>query len=916
MISRAYISSPAAESVSANNGAHASVRILAAAFALFFLSSFGNAANTRATTIELFDSPSGPAYVQITGLTINGKSDLRVCDGAQKFDKRAYELMPKTQIAGATALERGTDGVLMVTVNSAAVCVVPNGLKFDRTSEFTPAEAAEQAIPQGLVVSSSIQGMGIAPIKPGVKLVFVAAPDNEFAEFLLAQRANSISAWQTYLSHFGSSSRASDAKNAMAALYQTAAEAAFAQYRKSSPGSADLSLLKQSAQQADLADRAVAGYASARQLRDLINKELDSLLELDRGRLLAFRKALSDHSIGYTQLVAAKQHNDQILEINPQYGAALSLQADIAAESRKANAAVQSAESLLAGKRYDDALASLASYRAFAPEVPRIDAIVSAVYAFHFARGQEYAKSGSWEQAVGDFRDAADIKPTSKEASAALKNAQVQLDAYHDRQAADAALTASNEYAQKSQFIEAYEVLASLPASQQSYVSDQLAALQKNYVAAASRRAQKLQEIHLPIRGRADEDAIRQAYDLLDHAGALSGDPALRLKLDLLSDKISAYYFEQARRYLDKPMGSGVGLGWMYLAQAQHYKPNLEIVRDMMAKYSPSYQLRSRLSVGVLMRDQTSRRDSVGFADQMRDAIASGLESSGLSIKVVRQSSELQDNSAQPNFLLVGEIREHRVVKNVNLETLQSKYRAATHDVKNEAWLQAKQDYEAAQQQLAAAQRELSNAQAQHRKKEFIAAENDAVTTAQKQVEAVRQKLETTEQTRTENVIEPYNYTKRNIDLSAVVDMAFRITDQSGNPVDAGVPIRKEDHKLVVVLDNVKPEDTQGVKKQGTEPDEVQFLTDQEIQARDAMVKAVREKALLLPSRILAEARRRAQQGDFEGAAEEYILYANAVGDSASQERDEAAKFLHDHFNVTPAGASAVSTESHLRAMN
>jgi len=176
-----------------------------------------------------------------------------------------------------------------------------------------------------------------------------------------------------------------------------------------------------------------------------------------------------------------------------------------------------------------------------------------------------------------------------------------------------------------------------------------------------------------------------------------------------------------------------------------------------------------------------------------------------------------------------------------------------------------------------------------------------------------QQKFEATEQTRTENVIESYNYTKRNIDLSAVVDMAFRITDQAGNVIEASVPTRKEDHKAVVVLDNVKPEDTQGVKKQGTEPDEVQFLTDQEIQARDLMVKAVREKALVLPSRILAEARRRAQQGDFDGAAEEYILYSNAVGDSASQEREEAAKFLHDHFNLNPASAAGAAT---LRAMN
>ena len=702
----------------------------------------------------------------------------------------------------------------------------------------------------------------------------------------------------------------------MAVIYEQAAEGSLAAYRKSvAARNPDLGALKLSREQADAAQQIVPGYVPSRQLREQIARELDSLLELDRGRFKEYRKALSDHNAGYAQLLVAKQHCDQLVSIDPQYAATNSLRGEILGETRKIDAAVQSAEALVAAKRYDDALNAVDSYRQFAPEAPRISAIVSAAYAFHFGRGQEYSRNQSWDGAVTEFRKAAEIRSDSKEAAAAVKNAELQLEASRNQQAADQALAESNNYAQKGQYVEAYEALINLPASQQSYVAQQLAALQKNYLQAATKRALKLEEIHLPIRGRADEDAVREAYDLLDHANAISSDPALRLKLDLLSDKISAYYVDQARRYLEKPMGSGVGLGWMYLAQADHYKPNLASVKDAMAQYAPAYQLHSRLSIGVMMRDQTSRRDSLGFADQMRDAIASGLESSGLSIKVVRQSADNTDKSiAQPNFLLVGEILEHRVVKNANLETLQSKYRAATHEVKNEAWLQASRDYDAAQQQLTAAQRELTLAQSQHKKKEVVAADNDAVAAAQMLVATARQKLDATEQTRIENVIEPYNYTQKTVDLAAVVDMDFRVADQTGNPIETSIPVRKEDHKTVVILENVKPEDVQGVKKQGTEPDETQFLTDLEIQTRDALVKAVRDKAQGLPSRILAEARRRSQAGDFDGAAEEYILYSNAVTDS-SPERQEAAKFLQDHFNVSPAGAQ-VATESRLRAMN
>ena len=203
------ISSPAVTRVSSRSMVGSFILGLAA---ICFSSASAFAANTRATAIELFDTPNGAAYVQIANVLMNGKTEVRVCDGMPKFDKRAYDSMIKTQLAAATALERTADGTLMLSLNSKPVCIVPNNLKFNGNSEFTPAEAAEQAMLQGTVVSSSVQGIGIAALKPGVKLVFVAAADNELAEVLLAQRKNTVEGWQTFVAHFGSSSRVPEAK--------------------------------------------------------------------------------------------------------------------------------------------------------------------------------------------------------------------------------------------------------------------------------------------------------------------------------------------------------------------------------------------------------------------------------------------------------------------------------------------------------------------------------------------------------------------------------------------------------------------------------------------------------------------------------------------------------------------------------
>src|SRR5262249_10235851 len=139
------------------------------------------------------------------------------------------------------------------------------------------------------------------------------------------------------------------------------------------------------------------------------------------------------------------------------------------------------------------------------------------------------------------------------------------------------------------------------------------------------------------------------------------------------------------------------------------------------------------------------------------------------------------------------------------------------------------------------AQRLLADAQQRHDKKSSAAA-TDSVAAAQKKVDDLHKQIDTLNPTRPEAVIEPYNYTKKTIDVTAVVELAFRLTDPAGNMADSTPSIRREDHKNFVVLENVKPEDTEGIKAMNTPPDEVQIVTDLELQARDALIKALSEK--------------------------------------------------------------------------
>ncbi len=849
------------------------------------------------TAVVLFDGPQGAAYVQITETELNGKIEVRSCDGVPRLDKNIYNGLPRASLAGASSLQRGANGVLTLTANGKSVCVVPSNLRFDRSAELTPAAAAEQAMIRGTPVSSSPRDAIIPEFKPGVKLVFIAAPDAELADFLRAQRANTVRDWDDFLMRHPSSERRGSAQDAIAGFHQMAAEIAFAQYQSSSGKTQDIAMLQQAYSEAQTASQSSPGYKPAARLMDGIGRELDNLARPDQARLQAYRKALQDHTPGYSQLSAAKVHVERLLAVRPDYAPLLGLQSEIAVEQRKLETTVVNAQVLVAESRYDQAVNSLGPYVAFASEMPRLDAVLSAAFKYHYDNGQKLAAHQDWEKAIAEFGKATAIRPDRKDVQAAADNAAAQIEAQRNQQAANAAILESDEYARNSQVVEAYNVLADLPEKQRALATSQLAALSHDYVGAAVRRAQKIQESHVPIKNPTDQNAALEAYVLWDRASSLADDPAITVKRDFLSAKISAYYLDQAHRYLQKPSGSGAGVGWLYLKQAVRYGiTNLDSLKDEMARYEPVFQRESQLSVGIVFRDQTSRRDSHGFADQLADAITSGLDSSGMPIAVMRNSPE-GEQPQPPNFTLVGQVLEHRIVKNAHLEAPESKYRSGAHETKNAAWLQIESDYEAAQKQLGSAQQTLADAQAQHKKK-AIADATDSVQQAQKSVDELRHKLDTTEQSHVETVVESYHYTKKTIDLKASTEVEFQFRDRAGNFVGEPDDVLKDKHTTTIVLQDVKAEDTEGITNQGVEPDGAQFLTDLEIDSRNALVKAVREKAAELPAAVLQAAKTLAQQGNTDGAAELYVLYLNATPQGTSPGRDEAVKFLRDQFNL------------------
>jgi hypothetical protein len=879
--------------------AHFSVALLA----LAITAGSALAKDAPLSAVELYDGPNGPSYVLISDITINTKNEVRGCGSSVTIAKNAYGDLPKIVLGAGMSLEYTASNGLALTKDGSPACVVPSNVKFDKSTSMSAADLASKGVFAAHVVpAGTAAAEPLPPFKPGVKIVFAASPDAELGEYLRAERASTIIWWQDYLKKYPSSSHAAQAKQSLVVLLAKDGEGGLASYKKSASSNGPFPDLQKAQADSNQALVVLPGNSSASSLSSEVQAELASLTQKGKAELDLYKKALNDHTKGYTHLTTAVALGNSIVAVNSQYSDGAAFQADANSQAAAMESSLSSAESAVAAKKYDDGMSAIAAYVSFKDEVPRVAAVIDADYTYHFNRGQELGSAQDWQGAVSELQKASEIKST-KEVADALVNAKQGLQAAQDKAAAQAAMQQSQTFGQQQQYIQAYEVLDNLPSGPHALVTDEMQRLAPVYIQAASDSAKQIQQAHDPIRGLADEVEIVRAYGYLQKAYTLNNDPSLKDRVDDLADKLSDYYLTQAKVYMAKPLGSGAGIAWSYLQKALQYKAsNLDAIRDAMTQEAAAYQMRSRLSIRVVFRDQTSRRDSAGFADQLADAIATGLETSGLPVRVIRPG----DTPAfEPNFQLIGDVLDHHRTEVPTSTPKDSTYRAGEQDMPNEAWNQANRAYEAASLALQTDQAALQGVTAKGKKKDIEDA-TDKVTADEKKVQDAHAKLDSIPKTLPSDIIKPYTYTEKTIDLSAGVQLQYRINDSLGNPVEPDHPVSKENSQKFTVLENVKPEDTSGVKESGTVPDDMQFLTDVENGVRDQLIKAVQQSVAGLPAKVYAQAGKQAQDGDNDGAAESYILFLNSTPSTDTTERQTAKKFLVDQFNIqaVPAATS------------
>jgi hypothetical protein len=875
-------------------------RISVAVMLLGLLSGPVFAKTPELSAIEVYPTANGQGYVQISGFTLNAKNEVHLCGGAQTISKNNYGKLSKVTLGPGMSLERAKNGVLLLSRGGQPECVVPGNLKLEKAEGATPSDLAEKAVPQGQVVSASVRGTQTIPtLAPGVEIVLVASLDTELAEFLLAQRSSKIAAWQAYLSKYPSGPHAGQAKAALAVLEVEEGQAALAAYQASlkdpEPNYGKLQAAK-SALAAALAS--APANAGTEALAKGIHQETADLNNKGLGEVTLYRDALAKQVSGYTHLVAAEAIYQLTLNVEPGSAETVALGQAITQERTVLDHHFVDFANKLSARRPDEAYEAVKPLRAFDKEYPKVQDSLNSLYTYHVELGKKDAAKSDPQGEVAEFKKAAEVEPTP-EIAGLLQAAEQQLQESTDKAAVTTASTMSASAEEDKDYVKAYEVLADLTPSQQKLVADRLSSLRDRYVQAASVMATNLQRTHTPIKGLTDEIGVQRAYDLLNRSYTLTSDPGLQDRITVLGGVLSAYYLQQAKHYLDRPDGTGANVGWTYLSEALQYKgSSAEVVRDEMTRANAAHQLRSKLSIRVTFRDQTSRSEAIAFAEQLTDALATGLESSSLNIKVVRPN---EVTAIQPNFSLVGDVLQNAKSNSIERNAKASKYRSGELEVTDQDWSAANREYESANLDLQTDQRTLEGAEARGKKSQIAEAKSQ-VEAATKRVEAAHIKLDSLPKTRSQQIERPYTYTEQINHLKATVELQFRILDTSGNAIVPMVPIPETQDKSFTTLENVKPDDTTGVRVEGEVPSETQFLEGVEYDARDRLLKQAKEKVVSLPWLILQSADRKARDGDNDGAAELYMLYLDSSESQPTPERKRAQKFLLDNYNFRAYG--------------
>ena len=259
-------------------------------------------------------------------------------------------------------------------------------------------------------------------------MLFVAAPDQELAEFLRADRQGNIPGWQIYLKKYSAGSHVSSARKALSALDLDVANTDRQTYDNSKSGGArDYGKLVEAQQMADLALSLTPSDAAVMDMESKIHAEVLALSHDAVEKLNLYKQALNQRAAGYSSLVEAENLANGAFSVAPSVPEAAGAESQTMAARASFNRVLRETDAYIAAHKADDAARTIDSIRSFAQENKAIADDLNAIAGLYVADAKRLEEQHDWPGAIRDLEKAL-ATVSSPETTAMLEEARAGED--------------------------------------------------------------------------------------------------------------------------------------------------------------------------------------------------------------------------------------------------------------------------------------------------------------------------------------------------------------------------------------------------------------------------------------------------------------------------------------------------------
>ena len=785
-------------------------------------------------------------YLLVERVQINGRGELTriVRDGP--LTEQQYRNLSSLPLAEVRSFRIEGGRLRVRRRNGDELLAVPRDFRDWSRAWLDPGDITRGSLLTGVLYGR--QQAVRSPLADGwVVYVFAAYPGQDGIAFALADTRNTEEGWVRFLKNYPDSANAVEARQFLAGLYLTRTREALERYQealsKKTPGYAALGDARTWFDRLRATNVQTAGVVEVE--GTLTRLETDVAERLRQAPLLAAR---GDFAGAEKILEPLAPFGNEL----PELAAALE-----SLKQSRARHHLEQARRLFSAARFDEALYELnaaASYQAL-PEIPGL------------RREIESRRLGHTQQAE-----------------------------------INGALATAREAMERKDYARAFESLGPVVSRypDDPNLQTQFSSLRRRYTETLLAEAAHVEELHTPVRGPADEDALLHLHKQLTRVSQFESAPPVAVWRDRLGMILADYYRERseevARRYGTTPSP----LAFAYLHQARHYLFDKSEL-PQFAAWRDRVEEELQVGVALTVRDLTPEGNGQYLAAELSTTVGAAIQEAGFPhVRIFDTSGHA---TAKPTLELVIELLHSGVGESAQTEQVASEYSAGVRQVPSPKWREAKAEYDRAVENYekvrARVDRNRQRAGYTERERQ---SDNLALARAEGALDRARKNLDSVPAYVEQEDTRAYEFNRRTITRTGEIRLAYRWVNALTGVREVQQLLAEKEPAEGVEISGVHPADKNGRRNQSADLSDAATLRGRALRK---IQKPLTERAVdyvrTFIDRDFERAQEEAGRGNHETAAEYYLRFLfNSPPEDGR--RQSAFDYLERQFRLVALG--------------